>query len=73
MTLSKRKDTVNRNSEHWIEHCGELALEEVMDWPVVGQITEWMFVNWTEPGPKIRFPNMPSGGVKQIVNMALNS
>jgi hypothetical protein len=31
MTLSKRDDTANGNSEHYIVLCGELALEEAMD------------------------------------------
>ena len=73
MTVRKREDTVNGNSEHYIELCGELALEEAMKWPVVGQIREWMFLNWTDKDSKIPFPNMAFGRVKRILNMALNS
>jgi hypothetical protein len=49
-----------------------LALEEVTKWPVGGQITEWTFLNWTDKNSKIPFPNMRSGIVKQILNMALD-
>jgi len=73
MTLRKRDDTLNGNSEHYIELSGELSLEEVTKWPVGGQITEWIFLNWTDKDSKIPFPNMCSGIVKQILNMALNS